>query len=178
MRPPSGTTSRVSPSALRSFSSSSDDGQALAAFAATGGEHLAPAGGGFAGAEADLARTFLSMGAECRLHDLVEKEGQGDRSRSGVSRMGLDGLWVRSPGLREPGVSGRAGTLRQIASHLRGVSPMRCKKPPAPPRRSPDQASETTRCGILKLFSLTGMILPVYRKPTGRLKIPALLLGS
>jgi hypothetical protein len=30
---------------------------------------------------------------------------------------------------------------------------------------------------ILKLFSLTGMILPVYRKPTGRLKIPALLLG-
>jgi hypothetical protein len=52
-----------------------DDSQTLAAFEATGSEHLATAFGGAAGAEADLVRALFAMRAECRLHDLVEKRG-------------------------------------------------------------------------------------------------------
>jgi hypothetical protein len=66
---------RFKPFSLQSFSFFSDDGQALAAFAAAGGEHLATASGGLTSAETDLAGAFLAVGAECRLHDYVEKRG-------------------------------------------------------------------------------------------------------
>jgi hypothetical protein len=45
-----------------------DDGQALAAFATAGREHLAAASGGFAGAVPDFARALFAMWAEGRLH--------------------------------------------------------------------------------------------------------------
>jgi len=44
----------------------SDDRQALAAFAAAGGEHLATAFGGHAGTETDVTRALFAVGAECR----------------------------------------------------------------------------------------------------------------
>ena len=53
----------------------SDDRQALAALAAAGGQHLATAFGGHAGAETDVARALFAVGAECGLHELVEKRG-------------------------------------------------------------------------------------------------------
>jgi len=48
-----------------------DDGEALAAFGATGGENLATALGGVAGAEADLAGAFLFVRAEGGLHGVL-----------------------------------------------------------------------------------------------------------
>ena len=51
----------------------SDDGQPFASGAAAVGENFASGFGGLAGAEANLARAFFAMWAECRLHDELTK---------------------------------------------------------------------------------------------------------
>src|SRR6478609_2580602 len=65
----------------------SDDRQALATLLTTGGEDLAAATGGLAGAKTDLAGAFLAMRAECRLHSFMAKRGSDSRDgRGGVKR--------------------------------------------------------------------------------------------
>jgi hypothetical protein len=72
MPEPGGPVSVFQLSAIQLFS---DDGQAFAAFLAAGGEHLATAFGGISRAETDLMCALFAVGAECRLHDCVEKRG-------------------------------------------------------------------------------------------------------
>jgi len=52
-----------------------DDRQALAAFEAAGADDFASAGSGHAGAITDLAGAFLTVWAECWLHDFCRKRG-------------------------------------------------------------------------------------------------------
>ena len=65
----------------------SNDRQTLATFLATGGEDLAAATGGLAGAKTDLAGAFFAMRAECRLHSFTGKRVAESRAgRGGVKR--------------------------------------------------------------------------------------------
>ena len=52
-----------------------DDRQALATFEAAGADDFASAGSGHAGAITDLAGAFLTVWAECWLHDFCRKRG-------------------------------------------------------------------------------------------------------
>jgi hypothetical protein len=65
----------------------SNDRQALATLAATGGKDFAAATGGLAGAKTNLAGAFLAMRAECRLHSFTGKRVAESRNgRGGVKR--------------------------------------------------------------------------------------------
>lgn len=77
----------------------SDDGEPLAALAATAGEDFAAALGGFAGAEADLAGAFQAVRTECRLHGWREKRGSKSQEQAGgVKRQDLGDRGGGKPG--------------------------------------------------------------------------------
>lgn len=74
----------------------SDDGEALAALAATGSEDFAAAFGGLAGAETDLASALLAVRTECRLHGFVKKRGSKSvEAPGGVKRRDCDPIRLR-----------------------------------------------------------------------------------
>jgi len=148
---------------------------------------LRPAGCGFAGAEADLARTFSCDGggnvgcmilSKKRVKVTGAAQGCQGRRWAGAGVVGRRG---RKPpaGQRNRAIIGRKQPFYCVVpAQPPWRATMGCKKPPAnPPPPAYRIKPLDNRSEILKLFSLTGMILPVYRKPTGRLKIPALLLG-
>src|SRR6188768_830185 len=81
----------------------SNDRQALATLLAAGGEDLAAATGGLAGAKTDLAGAFLAMRAECRLHRFMAKRGSDSREgRGGVKREVLETFWPETGWVQVP----------------------------------------------------------------------------